>query len=79
MRVRVQSEPLIDDTEPPALLEFRDGKRSVPHYLARYMGGWETYLMTYDEAVAEVNRTMERDFVAPAMEGVISEHFKVYR
>lgn len=33
-------------------LEFRDGKRWVPGYLANMMADLETYRYTYDEAVA---------------------------
>lgn len=73
---RFEAEPVIDKTEPPVELEFRDGKRHVPYYLAQYMLGWETYLMTYDDAIAQVNRRMEDDVVVPAMEGLIRDHFE---
>ena len=57
-------------------LEFRDGKRVVPEYLVAILSGLETFRMTYDEAIAEANKVMERNHVAAAMSNVRTEHLR---
>ena len=60
----------------PIELEFRDGKRVVPEYLVAILSGLETFRMTYDEAIAEANKVMERNHVAAAMSNVRTEHLR---
>lgn len=57
-------------------LEFRDGKRLVPEYLAAAMDGLETYLMTYKDAVAEGNRQMTRKVFTRELDKTIIGHFR---
>ena len=36
-------------------IEFRDGKRVVPAYIANLLSGIETYRFTYEEAISMAN------------------------
>lgn len=62
-----------------AEVEFRDGFREIPDYLADMMAGLETHTMTMDEAIAEANRKLERDQVAAAQNELLKAHFSVPR
>lgn len=64
-----------------ATMEFRDGKRDVPDYLADVLRRYEKrlYQITYDEAVDLANRTMEHDVVERHMSKVIGTHFGSFR
>jgi hypothetical protein len=67
---------MLDDWEE---LEFRDGKRLVPGYLARAMTDLETYRFTYDEAVREANRVMQENVIGDALDKHIQGHFRSLR
>lgn len=67
---------IVDDYEE---LEFRDGKRLVPGYLARAMSGFETYRYPYKEAVAEANKQMTRDVLNDKLDNHILGHFRGMR
>jgi hypothetical protein len=60
----------------PTELEFRDGKRLVPEYLAAIMHGLETFRMTYEEAVVAANKRMQADFINARGDAVIKAHFE---
>ena len=60
-------------------LEFRDGKRWVPFYLANEMADLETYRMTYDEAIKAANSGMVQRHVDNKLDSVIDAHFKRMR
>jgi hypothetical protein len=60
-------------------IEFREGKRLVPGYLAAAMDSLETYRMTYEEAVREGNAQMQRDVFKRALDKTIIGHFKENR
>lgn len=60
-------------------LEFRDGKRLVPGYLARAMADLETYRFNYKEAVAEANKQMTRDAFNSKLDEHILSHFRGLR
>lgn len=70
------------DEHPPILeeqrveLDFRDGKRWVPFYLANAMSHLETFRYRYADAVEEANRTMVRDVVSSAFDAHIAAHFR---
>ena len=49
----------------------------MPEYLANWMGDLALYAMTYDEAVAAVNRAMEASVVDKTVDRLISDHFRV--
>jgi hypothetical protein len=63
----------------PVEIEFRDGKRQVPEYLAAVMEGLETWRLTYDQAVVEANKRMGADYVTAAHERILTKHFKDHR
>lgn len=62
-------------------LEFRDGKREIPDYLADVIRRYESrlYQITYDEAIELANRTMEHDVVEAKLTSVIATHFREQR
>jgi hypothetical protein len=57
-----------------AQLEFRDGKREVPEHLALPMQRLETFRMTYEEALREVDRRRLADYVNGVADGIVSAH-----
>lgn len=57
-------------------LEFRDGNREVLDHLAVRMRGMETFRMTYEEALEQVNRKMQADFINKAADSFVDGHFK---
>jgi hypothetical protein len=65
--------------DPVVRIEFRDGERDIPAYLARLMSGLETFSMTYDDAVKIVNGKIASDHANRAMNRIVREHFRVYR
>ena len=60
-------------------IEFRDGKRDVPDYIAVLLSGIETHRLTYDEAIAEANKKTEADFINAQQERVLAAHFRELR
>ena len=60
-------------------IEFRDGKRDVPDYIAALLSGIETHGLTYDEAIAEANKKTEADFINAQQERVLAAHFRELR
>lgn len=59
-----------------AQVEFRDGYREVPDHLASMMAVFETYKITYDEAIKKANDQLTRDFLNKSQQSVLNEHFK---
>jgi len=59
-----------------AEVEFRDGSKMLPDYLSDLMVGLDTYRLTYEEAVAEANRRLERRHIDSAMGAVMRQHLK---
>jgi hypothetical protein len=57
-------------------VEFRDGVRLVPDYLASIMSRLETHTMTYEEAIDAANRQMEADHLNNAGADFIAAHFR---
>jgi hypothetical protein len=60
----------------PVELEFRDGPRQVPEYLAALMKGIETYRLTYDQAVDQANKRMQSEYLNRQQDAVLKSHFK---
>lgn len=56
-------------------LRFRDGKRVVPDYISSLMSGLETRKMTYDEAIAAMNRQMLTNHTDRVMGRMLADHF----
>ena len=57
-------------------LEFRDGVRAVPDYLADMMSGLKTYRMTYEQAIEEANRLHLSDYLNAKQDDVLAAHFR---
>lgn len=57
-------------------LEFRDGLRVVPEYLVASFKRLETHRLTYDEALAQVNRGFENDLINAQHDKIVSAHFR---
>lgn len=61
-----------------AKVEFRDGVREIPDYLADLMTEFETYQLTADEAIAQVNKNLERKVLTNAYDSVVKDHFSPF-
>jgi hypothetical protein len=57
-------------------VEFRDGNRWIPAYLADMMFDLKTHTMTYEEAVSRANTRLGRDYLDKAYDRIISNHFR---
>ena len=57
-------------------LIFRDGKHNVPPHLEELMKSIDTYKLTYDQAVTEVNRKLMSDYLGQVQNKVTSQHFR---
>lgn len=57
-------------------IEFRDGKRTVPAYIAQILSGIETYRLTYEEAMVEANKKVEADFINAQQDKILAAHFR---
>jgi hypothetical protein len=60
-------------------LEFRDGKRVVPDYIAALLAGVETFRLTYEEAIEEANKKSEADFINAQQDRILAAHFRELR
>lgn len=60
-------------------LSFRDGKRMVPDHIAVWMEGIETYRLTYEEALTEMNRKTQTDYINRVGNRFVSQHFRGFR
>jgi len=60
-------------------LEFRDGKRFVPAYLAILMGEIETFRYSYEEAIAAANKQAEERFLNAQQDRILAAHFREQR
>jgi len=60
-------------------MEFRDGKRHIPVYLASLMSGIETYRLSYEEAIQAGNRQAESLFLNAQQDKILAAHFKEKR
>jgi hypothetical protein len=61
-----------------AEVEFRNGIQEIPDYLADLMTGMDTYTMTVDEAIAEVNKKLERDQLSKVHNELVKNHFSPF-
>jgi hypothetical protein len=57
-------------------IQFRDGKRVVPEYLADMMAQLDTARYSYEEAVSLVNNSLSRDHANKAMDQIVANHFR---
>jgi hypothetical protein len=58
----------------PKVVEFRDGARSVPEYVADLLAAIDTSALTYDEAIAAMNDRLLGGYVAGAVDAMIDMH-----
>ena len=65
-----------DEARDPLLFTFRDGKRTLPPYMAALMSSFDTTRFTYDQAVAEMNRRNTASFIGASVDRLIQSHFK---
>lgn len=67
--------PIPEDT----MIEFRDGVRLVPEYLAAMLSGIDTFGLTYDQAVALANEGALNQQLGRVRQNMIREHFTEVR
>jgi hypothetical protein len=60
-------------------VEFRDGTRMVPNYLASILVGIETHRMAYEEAIQTANRRLEADNINAQQDKILAAHFRELR
>ena len=63
--------------EPPVVIEFRDGERSVPAFVASNIAvaGIDPLAFTFEEARAIADKAIERNFINNAQQRMIRSHF----
>jgi hypothetical protein len=57
-------------------LEFRDGARVVPVYLADMMSGIETFRYTFEEARSLANNRLSGDYLNKVQRQIIGDSFR---
>lgn len=62
--------------DPLVTIEFRDGQRDIPRYLAVLMKGLETHTMTYTEAVRQANQRMTTERLNAAQRNLVQSHLR---
>lgn len=64
--------------EPPIMIEFRDGERSVPPHLASNiaLAEMDPIRYTYDEAVRLSNDAVMKNFLRSYQSEVVYKHFR---
>jgi hypothetical protein len=60
-------------------LQFRDGLRLVPEYLAVMMADIDTEEYTFDEACKVVNERMLGNYLGKTFDSVIGDHMREVR
>jgi len=61
-----------------AEVEFRDGFKEIPDYLADLMTSIDTQTMTVQEAIAAVNMKLERDQFSKVHNELVKSHFSPF-
>ena len=57
-------------------VEFRDGEKEIPDYLADLMAGIETYRLTLREAIDEANAQMLGRYVTKLGQEAVDDHMR---
>lgn len=60
-------------------VEFRDGTHDVTDAVATHLEGFETYTMTYKEAMRKMNDRFLTDRINKAQKTAVDEHLARYR
>ena len=55
-------------------IEFRDGVQEVPDHIADYLEAYETYQMTYEEAMRKMNNRFLEERLNKAQASAVAEH-----
>ena len=63
--------------EPPVMIEFRDGERSVPAHVASNIAvsGIDPVAYSFEDAIKVADRAIERNFINNAQLKMIHKHF----
>ncbi len=60
-------------------VEFRDGFRLVPAHVSELLRKYNTWTMTYDEALRKANTAMAADYANDALKRIVSRHMDIHR
>jgi hypothetical protein len=60
-------------------IEFRDGVQEVPDHIADYLEAYETYQMTYKEAMAKMNDRFLTDRLNKAQSDLVAQHMARFK
>lgn len=60
-------------------IEFRDGMFDVPDHVADHLAAYETYQMTYKEAMAKMNDRFLTDRLNKAQSDLVAQHLARYK
>jgi len=55
-------------------IEFRDGVRVVPEHLFTELSALETFKMTYDQALKEINRLRQEKWLSDVQHKIVFNH-----
>lgn len=69
----------MNDRSNDHMLEFRDGWRVVPDHLRPELEQIETWTMTYDQAVREVDTARMNRYLGDVQDDIVSKHFSTQR
>lgn len=59
-------------------IEFRDGFKAVPDHIAKKLSQFETYQMTYEEALNRMNNSFLTDMLKDVQSRAVREHLARY-
>jgi hypothetical protein len=59
-------------------VEFRDGVKEVPDHVEQYLEAFETYQMTYQEAMTKMNNRFLEDRLNKAQSDLVAGHMARY-
>jgi hypothetical protein len=60
-------------------VEFRDGVQEVPDHVADYLEAYETYQMTYKEAMSKMNNRFMEDRLNKAQSDLVAQHMARFK
>ncbi len=67
------------DRSQDRMLEFRDGWRDVPDHLRPELEQIETWTMTYDQAVREIDTRRMNKYLSDVQSDIVAKHFSEQR
>jgi len=60
-------------------VEFRDGVQEVPDHVADHLEAYETYQMTYKEAMSKMNDRFLTDRLNKAQSDLVAQHMARFK